>query len=179
MIFLYIFPPICSVAVFFSMFMSHILYSFFLVSIIWYTFIYYSLSDRFIKFFSKSLNLLSLNFPSLVHHDLFLHKFLYFPVVSSSSTELYLLESVSWLRVGLLRVLYFFCQISQGHCKPETTFCVQFLPWGFLDHVVLQFRSQISLWKDLWLWTIKADGFFPSQFRGFLLSPCANRLIFS
>lgn len=82
-----------------------------------------------------------------------------------------------WLRVGL-RVLYFFCQMSQGYCKPETTFCVQFLPWGFSDHVVVQFKSQISLWKDLWLQIIKADAFFLSVQSFLIVTVCQQANFF-
>lgn len=97
--------------------------------------------------------------------------------MSSSSTELYLWESfIPWLRVGLFS-LYFFCQMSQDYCQPGTTLCVKFLAWGFSAHVVVQFRSQISLGKGLWL-QILEEILFCSHFRAFLLFLCANKLIF-
>lgn len=68
------------------------------------------------------------------------------------SRELYLWDSfMPWLRLGVFRVLHFFCQMLQGYCQPGTTSCVQFLGWGFSDHIVVQFKSQISLQKGLWL----------------------------
>lgn len=79
--------------------------------------------------------------------------------------------------LGLFRVLHFFCQTSQGYCQPGTTLCVKFLGWRFSDHVVVQFRSQVSLQKGLWLHILE-EIVSCSQFRAFLSSLCANWLIF-
>lgn len=163
--------PICSVTVCFLHYICFSCFSFFLfVSIIWNTLIYYTLPDSFIKFFPESFILLFVEFPKSCLWWLISACFCIFFCELIFNRALFV-GIMPWLRVGLFRVLYFFCQMSQDYCKPETTFCVQFLLWGFSDHVVVQFESQISLWKDLWLQIIKADAFFLSV-QSFLFCHC-------